>query len=551
LLGSLRVRLRRVGVAAYAAGSVLAVLLIAPASAPAAAGELDVGFGLNGRLTQNIDFNVVPSTDTARDVAIQPDGRIVVAGSTFVSNESSITNAGFAVLRLTAAGVPDGSSGGSFSVFSEGSPPNNGATGVALQPDGQILLAGSNGQMGSDFTADRISGATGNFDATFGPPNGWSTLDFAGVDGADVGTDSPLDMALQSDGAIVMAGYSDAQFAVGRVSSIGSPDNGFDGNGRKRVDFTGTFDYATSVALSGSKIIAAGYAGDSPNHVFAVLSLNSNGTPDTGFGGGSGQATNGIGEIPHGAEAIAVQPDGKILLAGPAGGDFGVARVKTDGLYDPGFGADGQVSVDLGGKDIPHAIALQPDGKILVAGTDGDGFAVTRLMADGSVDSGFGIGGRATVNFGGVDEALGMALQPDGKVVLVGTNGSDYAVTRLLGDPVQTDEPAPGPAAASAKCRGRKATIVGTRRRDRLSGTGAADVIAGLGGADTISGLGRNDTICGGRGNDKLKGGPGRDRLLGGPGKDTLLGGPGKDILLGGPGRDRLNGGPGKDTEKS
>jgi uncharacterized delta-60 repeat protein len=367
-------------------------------------------------------------------------------------------------------------------------------------------------------------------------------------------------MALQSDGGVVMAGYSDGQFAVGRVGLTGAPDNSFDGNGRKRVDFTGTFDYATSVALSGSKIIAAGYAGNSPNHVFAILSLNSSGTQDASFGGGTGQSTNGISEIPHGAEAMAVQPDGKILVAGPAGGDFGVARVKTDGLYDPGFGADGQVSVDLGGKDIPYAIALQPDGKILVAGTDGDGFAVTRLMTDGSVDSSFGVDGRATVNFGGVDEALGMALQPDGKVVLVGTNGSDYAVTRLLGDSAQPEEPAAVPAAATPKCRGRKATIVGTERRDRLSGTGAADVIVGLGGGDTIFGLGRKDTICGGPGNDKLKGGPGADRLQGGPGKDTLQGGPGKDTLqggpgkdtlLGGPGRDKLDGGPGRDTEKS
>ncbi len=529
----------------------LAALLIAPASAAAAAGDLDTSFGVNGKLIQNIDFNVVPSTDTAQDVVIQPDGRIVVVGSTFVFNEPTISNAGFAVLRLTPDGMPDGSSGG-FSVFSEGTPPGNGASGVALQPDGQILLAGSNGQMGSDFTAARISGSTGNFDATFGPPNGWSLLDFAGVDGATVGTDAPLDMVRQSDGAVVMAGYSDGQFAVGRVDSTGAPDNSFDGNGRKRVDFAGTFDYATSVALSGSKIISAGYAGDAPNQRLAILSLNSNGTPDASFGAGTGQSVNGIGEIPHGAESMAVQPDGKILVAGPAGGNFGVARVNTDGLYDPSFGVDGQVSVDIGGNDTPYAIALQPDGKILVAGTDGDGFALTRLMPDGSVDSTFGVVGRSTVNFGGVDEALGMALQPDGKIVLVGTNGSDFAVTRMLGDPVQPDEPAAVPAASSTpKCRGREATIVGTGRRDRLSGTAAADVIVGLGGDDTISGLGMKDTICGGPGNDKLKGGPGRDTLLGGPGSDTLLGGPGRDTLLGGPGRDKLNGGPGKDTEKS
>ena len=537
------VRLR--GAASFAAGAVLAALLIAPAAAGAAAGDIDTSFATDGRLVQNIDANVVASTDAARDVAIQPDGRIVVAGSTFVDNEGTITNYGFAVLRLTSAGAPDGSSGG-FDVFSEGPHPGSGASAVALQPDGQILLAGWEGSMGSDFTAARISGVDGNYDATFGPPNGWSYLNFAGVDGAGVGTDVAADMALQPDGAVVMAGYSDGQFAIGRVSSTGAPDNSFDGNGRKRVGFVEDLGYATSVALSGSKIVSAGLTGSAPNYQLAILSLNADGSPDAGFGDAAGRATNEVNEIPHGAEAMAVQPDGKIVVAGPAGGDFGIARVKTDGLYDQSFGTEGQVAVDFGGKDVPYALALQPDGRILVAGTDGDGFAVTRLMPDGSVDPSFGIGGRATVNFGGVDEALGIALQPDGKIVLVGTNGADFAVTRLMGDP-PAGSPAPAPASpagppapATAKCAGRRATIVGTRGNDRLRGTSAADVIAGLGGADRIAGLGRRDTICGGAGNDRLKGGPGADILIGGPGRDTLIGGPGRDKLRGGPGRDRL-----------
>ncbi len=419
---------------ALSIGVGLAALAGTAPPALAAPGELDTGFGVNGRLIQNIDTNVVPSTDLARDVVVQPDGRIVVAGSTFVNNKGSITNAGFAVLRLTSAGLPDESTG--FPVFSEGAYPGNGAAAVALEPDGKILLAGTNGSMGSDFIAARISGVTGNYDPVFGPPNGWAPLDFSGVDGAGVGTDGVYDMVRQPNGAIVMAGYSDNQFAVGQ----GGLDGGAGRQLRRQRPQAGRLPRDRG---GGHLRRPLGHRRSSPPATSANRPTTSSGssasTPAVPRTRASGSAPGGRPagsvEIPHGAEAIAVRPDGKVLVAGPANGDFGIGQVKTDGFYDPAFGVNGQVTVDLGGNDVPYAMELQPDGKILVAGTDGDGFAITRLMPGGSVDTGFGVNGRASVNFGGVDEALGIALQPDGKIVLVGTNGADFAVTRLLGDP--------------------------------------------------------------------------------------------------------------------
>jgi RTX calcium-binding nonapeptide repeat (4 copies) len=111
-------------------------------------------------------------------------------------------------------------------------------------------------------------------------------------------------------------------------------------------------------------------------------------------------------------------------------------------------------------------------------------------------------------------------------------------------EPVRTRRP------RKVKCGGKRATIVGTAKRDRIRGTKRPDVIAALGGNDLIRGLAGNDIICGGAGKDKLIGGKGRDILLGGKGRDILLGGKGRDILLGGKGRDRLRGGPGKDKQK-
>jgi Ca2+-binding RTX toxin-like protein len=152
------------------------------------------------------------------------------------------------------------------------------------------------------------------------------------------------------------------------------------------------------------------------------------------------------------------------------------------------------------------------------------------------------------VGFGGSYEfAAKLALQPDGKIVVAGwgkdAGAHDFSVARLQGDPG-------GAAVGPRRCAGKQATIIGTNAKDKLKGTKKKDVIAALGGKDLVKGKSGNDLICGGKGNDKLLGGKGKDKLLGGPGKDKLLGGPGKDKLLGGPGKDTLKGGPGKDSVK-
>jgi uncharacterized delta-60 repeat protein len=194
--------------------------------------------------------------------------------------------------------------------------------------------------------------------------------------------------------------------------------------------------------------------------------------------------------------------------------------------------------VDFGtGSDTVNDIAIQPDGKIVLAGA-GSGFAVARLQPNGSLDTTFGTGGKTSIAFKGGDAGQRLALQPDGKIVVAGVGGTlpntDLAVARLQGDPG-------GGSAANAKCAGKKATVVGTNAKDKLKGTKKRDVITGLGGKDTIKGLKGNDLICGGKGRDKLLGGPGNDKLLGQQGKDFLKGGPGR--------KDKLNGGAGRDVQ--
>jgi uncharacterized delta-60 repeat protein len=217
-----------------------------------------------------------------------------------------------------------------------------------------------------------------------------------------------------------------------------------------------------------------------------------------------------------------------------------------------------------------NALALQPDGKILVAGYTVVGtttrLAVVRLQPNGSLDTTFGDGGKAIVTqFSAVAE--GVALQRDGKIVVGGSSGGNLAAVRLQGDAGggagggggPDGGPGSGQGDGPPRCAGRRATIVGTAAGDRLRGTRRRDVIVSLGGRDSIRSLGGDDIVCagsgndtvfGGRGNDRLGGGSGNDRLFGESGRDRLLGESGRDRLRGGPGRDRLLGGPGRDAQR-
>ncbi len=143
------------------------------------------------------------------------------------------------------------------------------------------------------------------------------------------------------------------------------------------------------------------------------------------------------------AFAVALQPDGKIVAAGGAvvGSspfDFALTRYNPDGSLDPTFGTDGKATTDFGGTDEALAMALQPDGKIVAAGQAFTGsspdfavdFAVARYNPDGSLDSTFGTGGKVTTDFAGFDAARAVALQPNGKIVAAGGSSFDFAVAR-------------------------------------------------------------------------------------------------------------------------
>ena len=559
---------------ALGAGALSVTLLVGLAIA--AAGDLDPSFNGDGRV--KVDGG---AEELGMAVAVQADGKIVVAGSTYkpsmIVGGTSIMDAIVYRLRPDADTASPFDSGfginGTVKIDSGG---EEEARGLAIQPDGKIVVAGYT-TVNNDAAVYRLN-ANGspdtsfNLDGAYGPDSG--------------GLESLAAVAVQPDGKIVAAGYTStgATLVDGvlyrLLPNADDPqpfDTGFGVNGTVKIDSGGDEELNAIAIQPDGRIVVAGDT--SVNKDAAVYRRNPDGSPDMSFNldGAYGPDSGGT-EV---ATGVAVQPDGKIVVAGytstgPGGGDAVVYRLNPNAddpqPFDTGFGVNGTARLDSGGAERASAVVIQPDGKIVVVGrTSADQNAVVyRLNPNGTPDTSFGANGQVAITEGGREVLQAVALQPDGKILAAGatTNGAtgdDALVYRIKGanDP---GAPGGGPAgtgpgdgapgtgggastvARDPTCGGVKVTRSGTARRDVIRGTSKRDVIAGLGGNDLIFGLAGNDLICGGAGNDTISGGGGRDRLYGQAGNDTLRGGAAADTLDGGLGNDKLFGDAGGDT---
>jgi uncharacterized delta-60 repeat protein len=327
-----------------------------------------------------------------------------------------------------------------------------GVNGLALQADGKIIAAG-------DFTTYSVRGGRtvfaltrylpdGSLDRSFGA-GGKVTTEFGGEDEANA-------VALQGDGKIVAAGghcntigRRYCTFALARYLPDGNLDTSFGAGGRVTTDF-GVVAWAETVAIQrDGKIVAAGvYRRVGRTDTFALVRYLPDGSPDKSFGAGGKVATEFGGDA--WAFAVALQGDGKIVAAGFSEiGDrtaFALVRYRLDGSLDTGFGAGGRVTTDFGEYALAPAVALQGDGKIIAAGYAGArctdrcnfDFALTRYHPDGSPDGSFGTGGKVITDFGGDDAARAIAFQSDGKIIAVGDSEigdrDGFALARYLPD---------------------------------------------------------------------------------------------------------------------
>ena len=278
--------------------------------------------------------------------------------------------------------------------------------------------------------------APGDLDAGFGT-GGAVTTDFSG------GNDSGYAVAVQSDGKILAAGDTtggSGDFAMAHYLDNGDPDPSFGSEGNGRVTLSvGIFDASVAIAQLPDGNILVGGAGlvARGDRDFAVARLLPNGLPDPSFGS-DGLATadiDGAGCNDH-VYTMAVQPDGRVLLAGEAAAGFALTRFTTAGTLDSGFGEGGIVRTQIGtkGSGSVRSLSLQADGKILAAGDATIGgirtFAVVRYLATGELDPGFGTEVVASANFAA--EVRGVVAQADGTILLAGTASQNFLVFRLL-----------------------------------------------------------------------------------------------------------------------
>src|SRR5262249_54426305 len=226
------------------------------------------------------------------------------------------------------------------------------------------------------------------------------------------------------DGKLVVVGqtyknndYTGEDFAVARYNTNGTLDTTFGNGGRVRTDFPGLAAVPSSVVIQpDGKIVVAGGAFPLFTFLgnFEVVRYNPNGSLDRSFGSGGIVTTT----FPQGSYAfdVALQPDGKIVAAGTvfvdfipgeaSDTDFALARYNTDGTPDATFGNGGQVSTDfLGMEDDAFSVLIQPDGKIVAVGSANNpatfyDFAVARYLSNGTIDTTFGVGGKVQTDFG-------------------------------------------------------------------------------------------------------------------------------------------------------
>ena len=594
---------------------------------PTPAGSLDPTFDGDG-------YAVVDASggnDFAQALAVLAGGTLLAAGFSY---DAGGTASDFLIFRLASGGSPDMAFDGDGRAITDFANADE-AFAMAVLPDGRFVVAGrSNDLLGNQNIALARYNADGSLDASFDGDGKLVTV----IGNAD----SATGVALQPDGKTVVAGHLfngvDLDIALIRYNLNGSLDPTFSGDGVVTTGVVGN-DLSEGLALQADgKILVLGQSGTGGT---VLARYEADGSLDAAFGTGGILAMSVLG-----GSAVAVQSDGRILVAGSAppppgleflGSTFALARFNSDGTPDLGFGDDGLATANISnsgfgsiGADVAYSLALQPDGNIVLAGGASGDFpslverlAIARFTAYGTLDTTLGSQGTMAIEFSaGAATGTAVALEPAGAIVVAGVAGGDALVARITGGLADQSvapgsalqltlpsnaftDPEGGPLAYSASlpdgsalpawlafdsatrtfsgtppvgtmnvqiqvavtdAEGLSASdvfvinpklVIGTLGDDVLTGLSGNDSIsaregndsiAGLDGDDWVHGNQGRDTIAGEGGNDDLRGGNDDDLLLGGDGDDTLTGALGSDELQGGAGNDELYGRPGSDT---
>lgn len=386
------------------------------------AGSLDTSFGADGKVATNISngLDISNGVDIISSMALQADGKIIVAGA---SGAGTYTYKRI-VARYNSDGSLDTSFGSGGRVFDNKSG-GDAYLAVAVQSDGKIVAVGRR-----EFSARRYN-SDGSSDPTFGNEGRVKTefTEYGYSNDEAFAVALQADGKIVIGGMIYRPGYSNTgNFALARYHANGGLDTSFNTSGKVVTDFDGLADGIQDLAIQpDGKILAAGFAeryGEQRN--FAIARYNIDGSLDTSFGEDGKVSTNITGNHDT-VRSLILLDNGKILVGGstnPAGGRLGLARYNSDGSLDTSFGDGGKIgTINSPGT----AIALQDDGKIVSAGLtskseQGKDFGIARFNPDGSVDLGFKDEGETNTDFaGGDDQIYALLLQPDGKILAAGS----------------------------------------------------------------------------------------------------------------------------------
>jgi uncharacterized delta-60 repeat protein len=441
-------------------------------------------------------FPVGSGTDEALSLLQQADGRLVLVGHSMVAGKQD-----FSVVRLNLDGTRDTGFDLDGRAFVDVGGLDDWAYGVVQQADGKLVLGGwsRNAAGALDFGLARLN-SDGSLDSGFGG-DGTVQIDVGG------NNDVAYSLIRQADGKLVLSGWShtgvQSNFSAIRLNADGSLDTGFGANGKVQIPVTAESNQSKSVVQQpDGKLVLGGY---STNAGLCLTRLNADGSLDTGFGNGGTAIVDATAGYDYGNSLI-VQSDGKLVLGGYTrqGGvyDYLLIRLNPDGSLDTSFDGDGKLQIDVGGSnDYGYSLIQQADGKLVLAGTSAGledyDYSVIRLNSNGSLDNGFGTGGKAVISVApGADTAYALIQQADGKLVLAGASRSstgddyDFSLIRLNTD---------------------GSLDTGLTQNAPLVGTADADTLTGGAGDDTVLGLASDDRLTGNAGNDQLDGGGGVD----------------------------------------
>jgi uncharacterized delta-60 repeat protein len=393
------------------AASLAATVIAAPVAVGAnPEGQLDTAFSADGKWNL-----LVGATTFALDSLVQPDGKLVIVGST----GDGLGTSQAILVRLTATGALDTTFGGDGIVQTLVDEDST-AEAVALQPDGKLVVVLSTNIGGTSFYSVARYTASGALDTTFSGDGLVEVRD--AVDRIFLS-----DVAIAPDGQIVIAGsqfFDDLVGAggvfVGRLTGTGAWDTSFNTTGRREITTLAVWATANAVrVLPDGRVL---YAGNMGNGLPVIGQLTASGQPDTSFGG-DGLREAPYGDVDGTFEEVLLTPDGRIVVTGMFLADGLVARFTSAGEADASFGANGRLLLDPTNQNARHLVpALEPNGRIVVAAEASTDMWVARVLSNGVLDPTFGTAGFTSAGIGEeYDTPVGVGITSTGRI-LVGLN---------------------------------------------------------------------------------------------------------------------------------